>query len=327
MSTFLQLTNFVIREAGIEDEPLTSVTFATAEAISPIYGKIKHWVNQAWMDIQQERDNYTWQTGQAVVLLRPRIRFYDAIDLGGGTWTGNAVSSETDVQLAFAAPIYFAGSTTQGYADIIGSPTTADTLGDDNTLSQALRMGENIFFPDSETPDSSYRFFGWGEYNFIDQDEPLDSPITDVADVHHNTVRILSDNSSDTNGFPLVYIPYHDWQLGHPFYQDTPSAPIAYTQNIQGKFIFNGPLDKPYRLKFSYTKNPQELVLHGDIPQGLRPEFHNSIGWRALEKYGEYDGRLASVAQRARRELLKMKNHQEKRDLPQMFLNTESIRW
>lgn len=323
---YLELTNAVITESGIEDELLTSVTFPTAEGIAPIYRKVKKWVADAWVDIQDERDNYTWQTGTALVVLRPRISFYDATDLGGGTWTGNSVSGETNVELAFAPPFYTDAGNTEGYADIIGSPTSGDALGDDNTLSQALRMGENIFFPDNLTPNSSYRFKGWGSYNFLDQNEPLDTVLTDIADVHHKTVRVLSDNSSYTQDFPLQYIPYNDWQY-HPTYgYVAPACPFSYTQDIAGRFIFNGPLDKPYRLKFDYTKKPQTLVLYNDIPTGLRTAAHEAIVWKALEKYGEYDQRPAVVT-RARQEYKKYQKFLGKRDEPQWFLSTNSVRW
>lgn len=322
---YLELVNQTIREAGITDLPLTSANFATAEIEAPIYGKLKYWVNQAWTDIQLERDENKWQTGTAIVLLRPRLRFYDAADLGGGTFQGNAVSGETDVSLALSPPIYFTGSTTEGYADVIGQPTASEPLGDDNALYALLRMGENIYFPDPTTPNSTYRFFGWGEYNFLDQNEPLDTPLTDIAEVHHQTVRILSDQSEDTQEMPLRYVPFSDWQMYVPAYVNAPATPTFFTQNIQGKFIFNSPLDRPYRLKFNYTKFPQTLVAYNDIPQGLEARYHEGIAWRALEKYGEYDNRPAVVA-RARKELMKYKRWQERNNLPDFHFDTYA-RW
>ena len=323
---YLEITNEVIAESGIEDELLTSGTFPTAQSIAPIYRKIKKWVVDAWLDIQDERDNYTWQTGTAIVVLRPRISFYDATDLGGGTWTGNSVSSQTNVELAFAPPFYTDVGNTEGYADIVGSPTTADTLGDDNTLNEPLRIGENIFFPDTLTPNSSYRFKGWGSYNFLDQNEPLDTILTDIADVHHKTVRILSDNSDSTQEFPIQYTPYNDWQYDSVYSYSAPACPMSFTQDTTGRFIFDGPLDKPYRLKFDYTKKPQILTVYSDIPEGLRSEAHMAIVWKALEKYGEYDQRPAVVA-RARREYKRYQKFISKRNEPQWYLSTHNVRW
>lgn len=325
MSNFLQLTNGVIREAGVTDEPLTSATFATAETqLAPIYGRFKEWVSQSWIDIQLERDENRWQTGTGIALLRPRIRFYDAIDLGGGTFQGDAVTGETDVSLYLSPPIYFTGSTTEGFADVLGQPTGAEPLGDDNALNAQLRFGERIFFPDKETPSSSYRFFGWGEYNFLDQNEPLDTPMTDIAEVHHQTVRLLSDESENSQGFSLRYVPFSDWQMMYPL-PDAPATPTVFTQNIQGRFIFNSPIARPYRVKFNYTKKPQTLVLYNDIPQGLEARFHDAIMWRALQKYGEYDNRPVVVA-RATKELMKYKRWQERNDLPDFHFDS-GVRW
>lgn len=322
----LEIVNEVITESGIEDELLTSATFPTAETIAPIYRKIKKWVVDAWTDIQDERDDYTWHTGTALVVLRPRISFYDATDLGGGTWTGNSVSGETGVELAFAPPLYTDVGNTEGYADVMGSPTMADPLGDDNSLNLPLRVGENIFFPDSLTPNSSYRFKGWGTYNFLDQNEPLDTTLTDIADVNHKTMCVISDNSDHTQDFPLIYVPYNDWQYGVPNLYTEPSCPTYYTQDVTGRFVFNGPLDKPYRIKFDYTRKPQSLALWNDTPRGLRSEAHMAIVWKALEKYGEYDQRPAVVA-RARREYKRYQKFVSKRDEPQWYFSTGSVRW
>jgi hypothetical protein len=322
---YLEMVNMGIRESGITDDPLTSFDFATADTRAPIYEKMKRWVNQGWGDIQLERDEWTWQTGTALVVLRPRIRFYDAADLGGGTFQGDAVTGETDVSLSLSPPIYFTGSTTEGYADVIGQPTASEPLGDDNSLYANLRMGESIYFPDKDTPSSTYRFFGWGEYNFLDQNEPLDTPLTDIGQIHQQTVQILSDRSEDTNGTALPYIPFSDWQFRFPQTFTNPSTPVAFTQNIQGKFIFNSGLDRPYRLKFNYTKKPQTLSTYNDIPQGLDVRFHEAIVWRALEKYGEYDSRPGVVA-RARKELMKFKRWQERSDLPNFHFDT-TVRW
>lgn len=312
---YLDLVNETIREAGIEDEYLTSLNFANAEALAPMYGKVKRWVNQAWNGIQLERDDYRWQTGSGMVLLRPRLRFYDAADLGAGTFSGNAITGETGIEFALSPPIYTDTAETEGYADVIGQPTTNDGLGDDNALYANLRQGENIYFPDTDTPHSTYRFFGWGEYNFLDQNEPLDTNLSDIAEIHQTTLRVISDFSDNAQGTPLVYLPYNEWQLKLPWVSDAPGTPTSYTQNIQGKFIFNPPLDRPYRVKFNYTRKPQVLVAYNDIPQGLKAELHEIIVWKALRKYGEYDQR-PGVQARADREIKAVMRRQERHDLP-----------
>jgi len=332
MADFLNLVNGLIRESGVEDEALTSSNFATAESLAPIYGKFKHFVNQAWREVQEEREGYKWQTGSALVVVRPRLRFYDATDLGGGTFTGNAISGETQVSLGLSSPIYTDSGNTEGYADIMGQPTTADTLGDDNALYAILRSGESIFFPDLDSPNSAYRFYGWGEYNFLDQAEPLDTNLTDIAEVHLTSMRILSDNSDNVEGQALPYIPWTDWTFGNDGIRNSyiplgasPATPVSYTQNPQGKFLFSNPLDRPYRLKFQYTKRPHELVLYNDIPQGLRAEFHDYILWKALEKYGMYDNRPMVMA-RGQKEAMKFKRRLERLDMPTTFLNP-GIQW
>lgn len=313
MASFLDLVNGVIRESGIQDEPLTAGTFALAENVDPMYGKVKRWVQQAWHDVQMERLDYKWQTGSAIVLLHPRIKFYNAIDLGGGTFQGNAVTSESDFEFALSAPIYTDSPTNEtGYANILATPTLADTLGDDNPLTDAsLRFGEAIFFPDTTAPNSSYRFFGWGEYNFTDQNEPLDSDLTDIAEVHQNTIRILSDTGNTSDEFPIPYIPYTDWRNKLSQWNFEPGMPQYYTQNLQGKFLFGPGLDRPYRVKFTYTKRPHQMQAYNDIPVGLEVSLHDTIMWRALEKYGMYDQRPMAI-QRARDELNKYKRWQER---------------
>lgn len=322
---FLSIVNMVVREAGIGLDPLTSVTFATASLIDPMYEKIKQWVIQAWKTVELERDVTEWRVATGLALVKPRLRFYDASDLGGGTFQGNAISSETGQAFALAPPIYTDIAQTQGYADIIGRPTTADTLGDDITLNFALRQGENIFFPDDVAPNSVYRFFGWGEYNLIDQNEPLDTPMTDVLDIHLTTMCILSDNSDSVQEQPLDYVPWSDWSLGRINQPGTPTIPLSFTQNLQGKILFNTPLDKPYRIKFTYTKKIQELSAWDDIPQGLRTDWHEMIAWLALSQYGQYDCQPNVVAY-AKENYMRYKRRVERLNMPTVYFNP-SVRW
>lgn len=323
---FLELVNMVIEESGVDDEQLTALNFHNARQYGPIYERFKKWVVQAWNDIQEERDEWTWKTGTGIALLRPRLRFYDAISLGGSP-VGDAESGETGVKLGLSPPIYTNADQTEGYADIIGQPTLGDTLGGDNSLYANLRMGEPILFPDKASPSASYRFFGWGDYNFTDQQLPLDTDLSDVAHVHQQSLRILPDDiSSGGDGMSIPYVPFSDWQLRIPDTSEhPPGTPEYYTQNIQGRFIFNSALDKPYRVKFNYTKRPQKLENYNDIPQGLPVEQHANIAWRALEKYGEYHQRAGVVA-RARREYMKFKDRQERRETP-LFHFDSGVSW
>lgn len=323
---YLELVNMVIEESGIDDDELTALNFADARQYGPIYGRIKKWVVQSWNDIQEERDEWNWKTGTGIALLRPRLKFYDAISLGGSP-VGDAETGETEISLGLSPPIYTNASQTEGYADVVGQPSVGDTLADDNTLYASLRVGEPILFPNKASPHASYSFFGWGDYNFTDQAMPLDTDLSDVAQVHQQTLRILShESSNDVEGTIVQYVPFSDWQLRAPsVVTENPGTPAYYTQNIQGRFIFNSPLDRPYRVKFNYTKRPQELVNYNDIPQGLPVEQHANIAWRALEKYGEYHQRAGVIA-RARKEYMKFKKRQERRETPLLHFDS-GIRW
>jgi hypothetical protein len=306
-------------------EPLTSITFPNASVVDPMYGKAQNWVAQAYKTVQLERDTTEWRVETGLAVIRPRLRFYDASDLGGGTFQGNAVSGETGQSFALSAPIYTKADESVGYADIIGMPTTADTLGDDITLNFALRQGENIFFPDDVAPNSVYRFFGWGEYNFLDGNDPLDTDATDIQDIHLTTMAILSDNSDDLQVQPLDYIPWSDWALGRINQPGTPTTPLAFTKNPQGRFIFNTPLDKPYRVKFSYTKKIHSLSVYNDIPEGLRTDFHEMIAWMALSQYGKFDCQ-PNVVQYANENYMRYKRRVERLDMPTVYFNP-AVRW
>lgn len=323
---YLDLVNFVIRESGIQDEELTSGTFATATVLAPIYGKIKYWVNQAWKDIQEEKQEYKWQTGKGVALLRPRLRFYDAINLGGGSFSGNCQTAESKISFATSPPIYFSGSTTEGYVDIIGQPENINTLDSSNTFHGELRVGENIYYPNLQTPSATFRFQSWGEYNFTDQNEPLDTPVTDVGHIHRVPITLLPDDAAQgAQGLVVPYKPFDEWEVAIPAVYPQPASPLYWTETTQGKLIFTSPLDRPYRVSFSYTKKPQQLSSYNDIPQGLDVEKHEYIGWKAVEKYAEYQQR-AGVAARASKEIAKFRNRLDKTDVPIISVNPK-IRW
>jgi hypothetical protein len=74
--TYVQLVNEAIDEAGDELASFASDGSDFTTNANPMMQRFKRWVNQAWVDIQQESPDWEWMSEQAVVNITPGLMFY-----------------------------------------------------------------------------------------------------------------------------------------------------------------------------------------------------------------------------------------------------------
>jgi hypothetical protein len=309
----LELVNGVIVESGVDLAELTSANFAAPP--DKMFTRIKRMVRQANKQMQLERDEYFTRVKEGVALVSPRFEFYDYLDLVPTTLPeGVAVSAETEHDFT-TAPAIFSTATT-GFSDITAVDGTA--VGIDNQMNFQLKIGENILYPDATAPDASTRFKRWGTYNFTDQNATLDTILTDVSDIHLDTMRYTVDSLEDAGNRPIQYVPLFDFP-DHCWY-DSPGQPRVFTQDATGRYAFWPHPAFPIRLRFKYTASVEDLILFDDEPTWLRTQWHEAIMWLAVKYFAEYIQNPA-LEQRAYRRWNNTKQQMERNEMPTAGFN------
>lgn len=316
--TFLQLVNFVIRESGSDVDQL-STTILTGNTIQ---SKFCNWVVQAWEDLQTEWRAAEFMRKQGVVVITPRIHFYDC-QTGYQTSTSmNTVELTINSDPALTYTIrYFSPASgsaistpTEGYIDLQVDPEVP--------LVNFIPAGMYINTANTSDDRSVQAYFKhWGHYSLYDNHYPYSTTdgwatdTSDIAEIDKTTLRLFNDtyqrddpasgnfvDYGDAVEVPITYLSWEEYCRRRMDVNTVPGCPQFVTESPDGELVFYPPVDKVYTLRFSYTKVPQTFSSDSDTPTGLATRFHQAIGWAALKKYASYDEQPALLS-RAQDEL------------------------
>ena len=75
-----EIVRRAILEAGVDEE--VPISIDNPEDLTPRQRRFVSWADEAWADIQRERDDWEWRRGYATTTVYPRVKF-DARLLSG----------------------------------------------------------------------------------------------------------------------------------------------------------------------------------------------------------------------------------------------------
>lgn len=269
---YLTLTNKVIQEAGLDLDDLTSGDFASPTVKSKMYTRVKNWVSQAWRDIQLENNEWEFGKGTGIVSILPRV----LVKLGDRATAppsgSEYISASGGVSFVVDTPTLISGTWAGGTAEAWLDLESIDG----NSLIWLESYDELDPTPASDVFALKYH----GRYN------PR-SLAADLEEIDYETIKIQNPETGyDQN---LKFIPWSQWKDQYEGAGDARGTPQLVTETPEGYMDFWPRPDREYTLSFEYTKSPNDLVAHDDVPEGLDSRYHEAIQWLAVMYAANYD--------------------------------------
>jgi hypothetical protein len=305
MSTYLELVNKAIYESGADLEQLTSANFASPPDVLQI--KFKNWVNDAWRDIQLERDWRFTKVRSSTVLLGGAlgVNIYDTslTDVAANNWVRGTVSgaqARINAYLARGADSTAPESSTslsQGILYLKGGTglfQIGEPLSVYNSANSSSLLTEALIFTDY--PEHSLR-------NSQVTPETIDK--TNVYIWKRDTLSPGSTLVKDDKQ-KLTFLEYEDFrnlnfnQLSEPEHR-WPSQYITITPRglIQlypelpytSDELSSGTTLVGYQIEYDYKLGVSSLTASTDIPSYLNAQYHDMVAWRAVMYYANDDSK------------------------------------
>lgn len=328
MADFRTITNMALRESGITQDDLTTVTFPSPP--DPILTRFKYWNAQSWEDIQTDRRDWEFMQSTAVVRLVP------AMEIHGGDAPVLATGFDgIEFRLHNAANAHL-------FTAIAASSfTLSDGAIADNDLEGLLKIEgfettDFVIEPGDLITNSAGtvhgRFSRWARYNLSQAGSSGYDSVLDVAEVKLDSVAICDVQTASGQSYSsqtyqkLCYVSYGDWLRYGYDKPKTVGKPTHFTTSNNGQLEFYPPLDTTYNLYFEYTKTPQTLSVYGDTPTGLPDRFHNAIAWRAVMYWAEYEGNSQQY-NRAKARYTKFETEMIRDLLPTVKVSYDARQW
>lgn len=295
--TFLELVNRAIFESGVELDELTALNFASPP--DKMQKRFKFFVQDAYKDIQQSRDEWEWRTATLTTTIRPRIKV-----INGDRPTAPPVDS------IFEGDLYNQQITVKGVTLLSGAWATGDAeaiLDLDEISTQGFVFVNEVYDEVDPTPANVNVFSikWWGEFN-------LQGSLGTGAEIQKNSFYIQPIDSSTRRR--LQFVSWEDFQAMSNNQGNLAGEPVAFTETAQGWFDFYPRPSKQYQLWFDYSKPFQPLTGDDDVPD-LPTAYHEAILWKAVMYYADFD-RQPDVFARAERRYKTLQNVFEFQKLP-----------
>lgn len=307
MATNLELFNGAILESGVDLTELSSSAFdALSTSSDPLQRRFKRWIQQAWKEIQLERNEWEFTTKQAQLVIYPKL-----LVVNGNRSVAPPVNAtyEGDTSVATFKVVsteLLSGSWSAG---------TATALVDFVELNGRFQWNEHF---DELTPTITnldvFRAKWHGRYNLQNQVSDLLEPNLGTFSIQFPAGVSVARDVQSTQVHPLTYVPWNQWIVAMENTQQY-GLPQYFTTTPEGHYDFYPRPNGAYVLTFQYTAEPQTLTLAADVPTGLPAEYHDMIMWRAVMYYADYDSK-PQVKQRAEARYEYYKNRVEKNQTP-----------
>ena len=318
MSTYLELTNSAIIEAGVELDDLTSVDFASTT--DPLQKRFKRWINQSLKEIEFERNELEYKNKQAQIVVYPRFLVIDGnrsvAPPANSIFEGDDTTSTFEVVSSTLLSGTWAGGDAEANLDFVD-------------LSSAIAFNE---FFDELSPTAAnlnvFRAKWWGRYNLSDD-------VTDILEPNKSSFKIqdpsglstTSDNTGGTSNTSLQFVP---WGLFNTSMETsgTYGRPTAITETPDGSYDFFPRPNGPYILTFEYQSTPQQLAEWDDTVTDMPALYQDAIVWRAVMYYADYDRKPDQFARAERRyEYYKNRTDANKMPVPSFGWNRYDSTW
>lgn len=314
MSTFLELVNLAIAEAGKDQDDLTSGNFASPPDVR-MYNRFKRWVNEGYKEIQMARNEWEFKTGRASVLLWPAI-YIEQGDRAlappvGTLFRGQDTGFELEVQQVILESGTWLGANAKAtiYFSI---PDTNE--GSDFKFNELL---DEIDSNGDVVTAGVMRAKGWGRYDLV-----ADGSVTDFLEVFKDGVAVqttggsaVQENESDVGLTSLIYVDWNNWQKTLDLWAGGRGMPHYVTTSPDGDLEFFPRLDKQYLFYLNYTKADGTMSAYGDTPANLPARYHDICAWMAVRKSGMYD-RDRTIVGRADERIRYYRNSMERNLMP-----------
>lgn len=307
MSTYLELVNGAIQEAGKDQDDLTSSNFASPPD-ARMYGRFKRWVNQAYREIQMARNEWESSTARASVFLYPGVYVENGVSIpapaANDRWTGNDTGFAFDILQV----VLHSGAWNLG--------TAKATIYFDNIDGDDFKLNETF---DSTSANDVGRVKGYPRYDFT-----ADGQLTDFLEFKDTTFRIsttggsaVQTNDEQIGTTQLQFLPWDTWVNSAAHWAGARGQPQYVTLAPDGGLEFWPHPDKAYVLSFEYVTTDGSLSAHGDIPTKVPTRYHDIIMWMAVRKSGMYD-RDRAIVSKADDHIRTYRNAMERNEMPQV---------
>lgn len=306
---YLQILNRTLEETGLDAAPLSQANFASPP--DRMYTRLKNWVAEANREMQKERPETQTLVKEGVAMVSPRFTFYDYNDIVPTTLPQGAAESTETERVFSTAPAIFT-TAEEGYSDIVQVNSGAVSV--DNPVNFALRLGEVINYP-ADDPAAIVRFKRWGTYNLTDQNNAMDTLLTDVGLVYLTEMSYVVDSTTNPGTRKICYVPFTSSEFPeYGCWYATAGEPRIFTKMPDGRFAFYPHPAYPIRVRFTYSEKMNELVNYDDVPTWLDEKWHEGIAYLAASYFGDYEN--PKVAQRCFRRYYNTKIQMERELMP-----------
>lgn len=307
MSTYLELVNGAIQEAGKDQDDLTSANFASPPD-PRMYNRFKRWVNQAYREIQMARNEWESSTARASVFLYPGVYVENGNASPAPTTNDTLTGNDTGFSFDVLQVILHSG--------VWASGTAKATIYFDNLDGDDFKLNET--FDMVGQPDMA-RAKGYPRYDFT-----ADGQLTDFLEFKDTTFRIsttggssVQTNDGEIGTRQLQYLPWDTWVNSAAHWAGTRGEPQYFTIAPDGGLEFWPQPEKAYVLSFEYVTTDGTLSAHGDTPTKVPSRYHDIIMWMAVRKSGMYD-RDRAITSRADEHIRHYRNALERNEMPQV---------
>lgn len=320
MSTYLELVNLAIQEAGKDQDDLQSADFDSPPD-PRMYNRFKRWVNQAYQELQMARNEWEFKTARASVFVSPAV-YIENGDLASAPVAGNLLrGQDTGFLLEVQQVVTLSGTWLAGDAEA----TIYFSIPDNNTSSD-FKFNEVFDLVDTDgvvvTADVC-RVKGWGRYDFV-----ADGQVPDMLEPHMTSFKIQStggssiqDNSEDVGLDDVQYVAWENWEASLDSLTGSRDKPLYITTAPNGSLeLFPRP-DIQYVLAFTYTVADLTMAAHDDTPTAIPTRYHPLIAWLAVRKSGMYD-RDRTIVARADEHIKLFRNSMERNLMPVISFGT-----
>lgn len=278
MSTFLDLTNDAMLEAGVDLNELTSVNFASAN--SRMYARFKRWVRRAYKDIQIMRNDQQYRVGTANVIVSPRIRVEQAAaataPVADDTFSCDDTSATFTALGADLLSGTWAGGDAVAYLDFLD-------------LDGEFKFNELVSRVTPTADTGILRITGWGRYDLATEVSDLLEADTKSFFIQSTGGSTEQDNTADMDIHPLIHVPWAQWLRTYEGAYGGRGTPRFITTTPEGHYDLYPRPDEQYVLNFSYTKDVEDLTNYDDSPTALPAIYHDAIMWKAVMYYAAFD--------------------------------------
>ena len=306
--TFLELVNAVVEESKVTLDPLTAANFAAPPRTS-LYGRIKKWINDAYVELLEDKPDWQFRVERATVPVYPRLYVVTA---PGYTPAVNdtIVASSSGVSFTVAA----VHASTEEADDNLGAETTISVVFAEGFEPSTLIMRESLNKTNGVPVTGAMTLLGLGRYSFDDLVTGLESIDMDTVRAHYlpNDAVIYGNNEM----YPVLPLAWSRWDADydlHPFSDTT--FPRYISETPQGTYSLYPYPDRQIYLTFEYRRAVTRMVNHNDSPTGLPSRYHEYLLWKATEELADFD-KNATLFSRARKHTTKYEHYMFRDEMP-----------